>query len=180
MNETLVLFQPAAFGGGAADPVITGGVTSIFTLTETAFESPATLVAEQVMVIPGVDVESSTVLQPEDDAMPDSGSVTLQETETGLIYQPLFPNVPLTVGMMTGGVVSMTITKFAVATCGTQAETLTRQLESVTLTVTTKEPAPGGVPDSVPASGSIESHGGPEVTVHVSTPSPPAADIAAA
>ena len=33
----------------------------------------------------------------------DSGSVTVHETETLLLYQPLSPSVPLTFGVMDGG-----------------------------------------------------------------------------
>ena len=36
----------------------------------------------------------------------ESGSVTLQLTETLLVYQPFVPSVPLIVDAITGGVVS--------------------------------------------------------------------------
>lgn len=38
--------------------------------------------------------------------MTDSPSVTAHDTPTSLVYQPLLPEVPLTVGVMTGGVLS--------------------------------------------------------------------------
>ncbi len=42
--------------------------------------------------------------------MVDSASVTVHDTCTSLVYQPLLPDVPVTVGVMTGGVVSATMT----------------------------------------------------------------------
>jgi hypothetical protein len=65
------------------------------------------LVAEQVKVVPVVSEFSVTVPQPVDEEMPDSGSVTVQLTVTTLLYQPLAPTVPLTFGVITGGVVSV-------------------------------------------------------------------------
>ena len=37
----------------------------------------------------------------------DSGSVTVHATVTLLLYQPLLPSVPVTFGVITGGVVSV-------------------------------------------------------------------------
>ncbi len=67
--------------------------------TGAEFESPAPLVAKQVSVIPAMSVVEP---QPLDDAMPDSGSVTLQLTVTVPVYQPFAPIGPLTVGTITG------------------------------------------------------------------------------
>lgn len=44
--------------------------------------------------------------QPLDDEIEDSLSTTVHETPTLLVYQPLLPSVPLTLGVMTGGVAS--------------------------------------------------------------------------
>ena len=72
----------------------------------------------QVNVIPVVSVETVLLPHPDDDEIADSGSVTLQETWTLDVYQPLLPSVPVTVGVMTGGVVSGTTT---VMDCRTSA-----------------------------------------------------------
>ena len=73
---------------------------------DTEFDNPAPLVAEHVKVVPGVFMVRLIEPQPVEDAIPDSGSTTDQVTVTPLIYQPLVPSVPVTVGWMTGGVVS--------------------------------------------------------------------------
>ena len=79
---------------------------SILIVTGTDADRPAPLVAEQFKVAPGVSVVRVVLVQPEEDAIPDSGSVTLQVTVTLLRYQPLLPRVPETDGAITGGVVS--------------------------------------------------------------------------
>lgn len=56
--------------------------------------------------MPVVSDVTLLVPQPEDDEIAESGSVTVQPTETLLVYQPLFPSVPLTLGVITGGVES--------------------------------------------------------------------------
>ena len=71
-------------------------------MTELEAESPAPFVAEQVRVVPEVFDVRFAGPQPEDEEIPD-GSVTLQVMETGLVYQPLAPRVPLTVGVIMGG-----------------------------------------------------------------------------
>jgi hypothetical protein len=48
--------------------------------------------------------------QPPCELTAESGSVTLQETLTSLVYQPSAPDVPFTVGTITGGVVSQATT----------------------------------------------------------------------
>src|ERR1043166_1051300 len=106
LTVTLELFHPAALGDGVRDAASTGGVASSFTVTEAELESPVPFVAEQVSVTPAVSPGKAVVPHPEEDAMPDSGSVTLQLTVTGLRYQPPLPEVPLMVGVMSGGVAS--------------------------------------------------------------------------
>src|SRR5512147_1326115 len=69
---------------------------------------PPALVAVQVSVVPVVSVVMLVVPQPEVLEMVDSLSTTLQLTLTLLVYQPFVPSVPVTVGVITGGVVSET------------------------------------------------------------------------
>src|SRR5436190_2690201 len=90
----------------AGRPEMTGGVLSILILTGTEVESPTPFVAEQVRVTPAVSAASAAGPQPEDEAMPDSGSLTLQLTLTELSYQPFRPDVPWMLEVMTGGEVS--------------------------------------------------------------------------
>jgi hypothetical protein len=70
-------------------------------------DRPAPFVAEHVNVTPAVSVVNVLLLHPNDDVMPDSGSVTLQLTVTLLVYQPWLPNAPDMRGTMTGSVVSI-------------------------------------------------------------------------
>jgi hypothetical protein len=88
--------------------VSVGAVRSIFTVTETEFDKPAPLVALQVSVVPaaGVSVLRVVVVQPVDEAIPDSGSETDQVTVTDPLFQPLALALGVTVGVITGGVVS--------------------------------------------------------------------------
>ena len=89
-------------------PEITGGVLSILTVTDTEADNPAPFVAEQVEVVPDVSAVRVVGPQPDDDAIPDSGSLTLQLTVTLLRYQPLLPRVPVICGTIMGGVLSAT------------------------------------------------------------------------
>jgi len=107
LTVTSVLFQPAAFGAGLTTGVTTGGVRSIFTTTDAELVRPAPSTAEHVNVVPAVSADKVAVPQPELEVMPDSGSVTLQLTVTGaVVIHPPTPAAGLTVGTMTGGVVS--------------------------------------------------------------------------
>src|SRR5689334_16020584 len=93
--------QPAA-----GIPAITGWLLSIFMLTEIEFEIPAPFLAKHVTVTPGTSATKVLGSQPEVDAIPDWGSLTLQRTVTLLRYQPLEPSVPDMSGVMAGGEVS--------------------------------------------------------------------------
>src|SRR5439155_19903450 len=93
--------------GQAGSPEMTGGVLSILMVTGTDIDNPAPFVAEHVRVVPGVSAVSVVAVQPDEDAMPDSGSLTLQLTVTLLLYQPFAPNVPAKCGVINGGVVSV-------------------------------------------------------------------------
>jgi hypothetical protein len=103
--------QPA---GGI--PEMTVGVWSILIVIEAELDNPAPFVAEQVIITPSVSPETVAVEHPVDVAMPDSASVTDQDTVTGLVYQPLLPSVPAMLGVMTGGVVSVCTVVVASAT----------------------------------------------------------------
>ena len=111
LTVTLVLFHPAALGVGERDPKIVGGVVSRLTVTVLELGRPAPFTAEHVSVRPAVSVVMDVEPQPVEDATPDSGSVAVQVTVTLLTYQPLRPNVPLIAGVITGGVLSMTMVK---------------------------------------------------------------------
>jgi hypothetical protein len=101
------LFQPAALGEGDTLGVTIGGVRSILTVTATEAVKPAPFTAVQVNVVPAVSAERLVVPQPELEVTPDSGSVTLQLTVTGaVVFQPKPLGAGLTVGTITGGVVS--------------------------------------------------------------------------
>ena len=89
--------------------VSTGAVASRLTVTlngELATLSP--FVAVQVNATPAVSAFTSWLSHPLLDKMPDSGSTVVQETVTSLVYQPLLPSVPVTCGVTTGGVGSVT------------------------------------------------------------------------
>jgi hypothetical protein len=110
VSVTLVSFQPAALGAGARVWVITGGVVSSLTVTETVVDNPAILVAVQVKVVPAVSVVTLLVVQPVEDVMlePGVGSLTLQLTVTGeVVFHPAALGAGLMVGVTTGGVLSM-------------------------------------------------------------------------
>ena len=174
---TFVLFHPAAFGAGARVPIIDGGVASRLIVTVLRLESPAPLVAEQVTEKPAVSVVMDVGPHPVEDAMPDSGSIAFEVTVTLLTYQPFEPSVPAIVGVITGGVLSMTMLRVIWAVCGWQLETLIRQLESAACTVKVNVPPVAGVvPLITPALLRASPVGrAPEVRLHVTFPKPPVA-----
>jgi len=86
----------------------TGGVLSSLIVTEAELLSPATLVAEHVTTVPAVSVEIVVAVHPVLLAMPENAE-TAQVTVTLLLFQPAVLGVGLTVGTMTGGVVSTLI-----------------------------------------------------------------------
>jgi hypothetical protein len=91
---------------GAGVPHETPGlVASRLIVTELLFVPPA-LVAVQVSVVPAVSALMVVDPQPLVEEIADSLSTTVHETVTLLVYQSLLPRVPLTLGEMTGGVVS--------------------------------------------------------------------------
>lgn len=105
LTVTSLLRQPLALASGLTLPVMMGRVVSRWIVTN--FEAvPPLLVAEQVKVTPVVSVVTAVDSQPVWSVMEDSLSATDQLTVTSLVYQLLLPNVPLIVGVMTGGVVS--------------------------------------------------------------------------
>jgi hypothetical protein len=106
VTVTLPLFQLFAFGSGSALAIAAGGVMSILIVTETVRGRPAAFVAEHVRTVPDVSVVRLVVVHPVEDEIPDSGSVTLQLTDTAELFQPLTFGEGVTVGTITGGVVS--------------------------------------------------------------------------
>src|SRR5438067_608262 len=85
---------------------IVGRVRSIMIVTDPVFDRLTRLVAEQVTAVPLVSAVSVTGSHPLVDATPDCESLTRHVTVTALTYQPLLPSVPLTIGVISGGVVS--------------------------------------------------------------------------
>ena len=88
VTVTLALFHPEEFGRGEAVPERIGEVSSIRTVTETEFVSPAPSVAVQVMVVPPVSDARVVGEQPEEESIPDSGSETAQLTVTLTLFHP--------------------------------------------------------------------------------------------
>jgi hypothetical protein len=82
------LYHPFEFGLVLAAAVMLGGVLSTLIVTDLDALSPAPLVAEHVITVPAVSLVRVTLSQPVDDAIPDSGSVTLQVTVTVELFQP--------------------------------------------------------------------------------------------
>jgi hypothetical protein len=76
-------------------------------VTDCELKRPAPLVAEHVRLVPGVSLDRLIGEHEFEEATPDSGSVALQVTVTLLWYQPFVPMVPLMVGVISGGVVSV-------------------------------------------------------------------------
>ena len=103
---TALLFQPFAFAGVLPANVITGAVRSILVVIEAVLGRPAAFVAEHVRTVPDVSVVRLVVVHPVEDEIPDSGSVTLQLRDTAELFQPLTFGEGVTVGTITGAVVS--------------------------------------------------------------------------
>jgi hypothetical protein len=86
--------------------VVSGAPRSILTVTERCLLSPAPFVAAHVTVVPAVSAVSVVAPQPLDVAISETGSETVQVTETSPVYQPLAPSFPLTDGVTSGGLES--------------------------------------------------------------------------
>jgi hypothetical protein len=87
---TSLLFEGEREHARAGIPEINGGVLSILMVTGTVVARPTALLAEQVRVTPAVSPARSVGAHPVEEAIPDSGSVTVQFTVTALRYQPLW------------------------------------------------------------------------------------------
>jgi hypothetical protein len=107
LYETTAPLDPTASAVGEGN-VSVGAVRSTFTVTEAEFDKLAWLVAVHVSVVPacGVSVVRVVVVHPEDEAIPDSRSETDQVTVTVPLFQPLLLALGVTVGVITGGVMS--------------------------------------------------------------------------
>jgi hypothetical protein len=109
LNVTVTgwLYQPlGASGGRSASAEAEGPLLSTLTVTDTDSVRSAPFVAVQVNVVPAVSPATFASSQPDELAIPDSGSATLHVTVALLVYQSSAPVVPLTAGVITGGVVS--------------------------------------------------------------------------
>ena len=105
VTVTEELFHPYVSGIGASVPPTTGGVVSRLIVTDCDAEPPAP-VAEHVNVCPVVSVLTVAGPQPLVDVTGATLSTTDHVRETVLTYQPLFPRVPETCGVITGAAVS--------------------------------------------------------------------------
>ena len=107
----------------AGDVIVAAGrVASRLIVTDLLLVPPA-LVAVQVYVAPEVSAVIATVPHPLCAPIDDWASVTAQLTFTLLVYQPLAPSVPLTVGVIAGGVVSLANTGPVTNTATTRLRT---------------------------------------------------------
>ena len=107
---TLETCQPLLPSGLGTLAVTAGDVLSILMFTLTGPVVPPSEVAVQDRLVPAVSAVKLVSTQPESMVTPESGSVTDQTTPTFDVYQLLLPRVPVTTGVIVGGVVS-------VATC---------------------------------------------------------------
>ena len=104
---TGALYQLPTSGRRAGPALATMGlVASRLMVTGSLVLVPPPLVAEQVKVTPFVSAVMFCVLQPVWLVTGDSGSLTVQVRVTLSIYQSLVPFDPVTVGVITGGVLS--------------------------------------------------------------------------
>jgi hypothetical protein len=85
---TLVLFQPAPFAAGVADPLIVGGAVSSLTVTDPEPELPNRSVAVEVFVIPTVFAFTESLAGEGPELMPEPASVADQAIATFALFQP--------------------------------------------------------------------------------------------
>src|SRR4030095_12312177 len=97
-----LLSSPATLAG----TISTGAVLSILIVTEALRGRPAAFVAEHVRTVPAVSVVRLVVVHPVEDESPNSGSVAVQLTDPGELFQPVTFGEGVTVGTITGAVVS--------------------------------------------------------------------------
>jgi hypothetical protein len=103
---TSLTYQP--FSPGVPEltcRVAVGAVASRLMVTELEIVPPE-LVAVQVKVTPRVSVLTLPAPHPEVEVTLESGSLMIQPMLTLLTYHPLDPRVPVTLGVITGGVLS--------------------------------------------------------------------------
>ena len=106
VTVTSPLFHPDEFGEGEAEPDITGGVSSILIVSEMEFVSPAPSVALQIKTVPLVSAERIAGEHPDEESIPDSGSVTVQVTLTLTLFHPLMLAPGVRLNVMLGIVLS--------------------------------------------------------------------------
>src|SRR5262245_7959002 len=114
-----VALPPGTTGAGPTLGASVGAVASRLIVMLWLLLSPA-LVAVQVKVVPLARVSALRVIgsQPLWLVMVDSVSLTLQVRCTSLVYQPLLPSVPVTLGVMIGGVLSTNSSNAPMSQCG--------------------------------------------------------------
>ena len=105
LTVTFVLFQPAAFGGGATTAMICGRVSEMFTVNCVEAVLPATSVAvpRTIWLAPGVE----TVCGGGQIATPESVSEQVKVTVTAEVFQPPAFGAGEALAAMVGGVLSM-------------------------------------------------------------------------
>ena len=113
VTVTAVLFHPAELAEGETDAEIVGAVCSRFTFAEAVAVFPATSVAvpETGWFAPSVEMS----VDEGQDATPESESLQVKLTVTGLISHPLLFGAGEIFGIRVGGVLSSLITTVAVA-----------------------------------------------------------------
>src|SRR5207247_1909904 len=103
---TSPLFQPDELAAGVREPLTCGGVVSSLITVDVDAVSPAPFVAEQVRVRPAVSTATVTGSQPVEEAMPDSGSASVQVTVTGCRCHPAAFGSDESEAVIAGGVSS--------------------------------------------------------------------------
>src|SRR4051812_28555908 len=89
LTVTLVLFQPAAFGGGTWLPTTIGATLSVFTTSVPPPTLPTASRADDVFSRPAVFVVRLSVAGVGPLTTPDPASVAVHVIKTSVLFQPL-------------------------------------------------------------------------------------------
>src|ERR1051326_283967 len=106
LTVSWVLFQPFAFRGGLALPLMVGGVLSSLTVTEPVPELPSLSVAVDVMVVPVVFADWLSLAGVGPLPTPEPASVALQVIATLLLFHPAVLGAGLSAAVTVGPVLS--------------------------------------------------------------------------
>ena len=112
VTVTLLEFHPLAFGAGLMDAVITGGVTSIFTVSVVDPVFPA---RSEQLAVTGVMPSVESAKGEGFPVGPESESAQVNVTVTGPLFQPAALGAGEGVAVRVGGVLSIFSIKHAVA-----------------------------------------------------------------